>query len=249
MQISKAKIKFVQSLRYKKYRQKHAAYVVEGIKACKTVIESGLKPMLIVFNRQLPEFFLDNENTYEADEQIMKSVSSFDTAPSLICVFSLMNERENKLNEAKGNVILFLDRIQDPGNLGTIIRTADWFGVQSMILNKGCADVYNAKSIQAAMGCHVNMTFYYAEFEEVRRDLNTFVSVGLDMGGVPLDPMNFEHASVILIVGNEGQGLSEDILKQVNHLAQIPGHPQKIAESLNAGIATAISLDRLLGSR
>lgn len=245
--ISQAKIKFVQSLKYKKYRQKHECYAVEGIKACQTALQVGLAPTFVVYRGELPDFISLSITHFQADEQTMKKISSFDSPPQLLSIFPTPKERQFDLQMAKGNVILFLDRIQDPGNLGTIVRTADWYGVKSVILNRGCVDVYNPKSIQAAMGCHLNLEFYYAEIDETRRFLTEYTFAGLDMNGQVLNNDLLKTKKVVLVVGNEGKGLSKEIGDAIDITVSIPGNEHRIAESLNAGVSVAISLDRLLG--
>ena len=244
--ISQAKIKFVQSLKYKKYRHKHQCYVVEGQKACQTALKSGLHPKFSVYLGTAPTFFSDTDILYEADEPTLKSLSSLESSTSLISIFELPLERELDENNIKGNVILFLDRIQDPGNLGTIIRTADWYGVKALILNKGCVDIFNPKTIQASMGSHVNLTYYRTEIAQVKSALSSHHFIGLDMHGESLMSNDHKNKSVVLIVGNEGQGLSSDVKMHLDQCVSIPGHQDRRAESLNAAIATAVSLDRLI---
>ncbi len=247
MRISRAKIKFVQSLKHKKYRLKYGSYVLEGKKACETVLDAGFKPVLVVsLNQERLSDKFQEIKSYQADQIAMASLSGLKTPPEMLCVFDIPEAHSIERLSIDSELILFLDRIQDPGNLGTIIRTADWYGVRTIFLNEGCADIYNAKTLQAAMGSHVNHRFIRVEIADIRDHLPDAIIIGLDMNGRTLLQNVSKAPLTILAVGNEGQGLSSEVKEKANFLVRIPGHENRIAESLNAATATAIGLDRML---
>jgi TrmH family RNA methyltransferase len=243
--ISQAKIKFVQSLKRKKYRLIHNAYVLEGLKACETAISAGVQPLFGVTRSRQDFDGRSKFELYDADEPTMKSLTSLSTLPNLICVFPMPEPFKLTAEKKFSKPVLFLDRIQDPGNLGTIVRTADWYGVEMICLNKGCVDVFNPKSLQSAMGSHVNLSFLSIEIDQLKLELSSHQIVGLDMEGFPLNQYSFKGKQVVLVIGNEGQGLSPKIQESLDVILSIPGASSRIAESLNAAIAAAISLDRI----
>ena len=242
--ISQAKIKFVQSLKRKKYRLIHMAYVLEGVKACETVVSAGFQPLFSVTRRTDGMSFLDPTVIFFADEKTMKSLTTFSSTPELLCIFQLPASTDQLPADSK-KPILFLDRIQDPGNLGTMIRTADWYGVQLICLSKGSVDVFNPKCLQSAMGSHINLSFISIEIDELQKKFESHLIVGLDMSGVPLNEHTCEGKSIILVIGNEGQGLSEAVINALHLKVSISGADTRKAESLNAAIALAVSLDRI----
>ena len=244
--ISHAKIKFVKSLKSKKYRKKHGAFVIEGLKAISTMIEAGFRPQYLIQLSGLDISSMSEQDIYVADEKTMKSLTSFVVIPDVIGLFEMPAAPQLQDLEGINQHLLFLDRIQDPGNLGTIIRTADWYGVEHIICNEGCADPYNPKVLQATMGSHANVMVYAAEFEAASELLKNHIKVALDMDGVQEFPSAYAESPAMLIVGNEGQGLSEAIRSHVDlalHLAKVG---RTHAESLNAAVALAIGLDRLI---
>jgi RNA methyltransferase, TrmH family len=147
----------------------------------------------------------------------------------------------------KGELVIALDEVRDPGNLGTIIRIADWYGINKLVFSTHSAEFYNPKVIQATMGSFTRVEFFYADLNEV------FSQWKLPVFGAFLDGENIHQMGKInpgvILMGNESNGISSDLAKQVNHKVTIPGYGQ--AESLNVAIATAIICDnfkRLLGS-
>lgn len=246
--ISKAKIKFVHALQQKKYRIKYQSYILEGRKACETVVRAGFPPSMIIIREDaIGTANLSAGEIYIADAGTMKSLSAMKNPVDVLCVFPF-SDQSSISDIRKDESLLMLDRIQDPGNLGTIIRTADWFGIKTIVLNKGCCDVHNHKVLQAAMGSHVNLRYVYAELSDVKRSRPGLKVLALDMHGQSLsDYASTENPDqFLLLVGNEGRGLTDDLRGQADTVISIPGAPDRIAESLNAAVSVAIALDRLL---
>lgn len=141
--------------------------------------------------------------------------------------------------------IIYLDGLQNPGNLGTIIRSADWYGVPQIVCSTDTVDYYHPKVVQAAMGSHNRITHMIADLDELK-DLTSLPVIGTSLDGHLLDQDLVDKAS-ILVIGNEGKGIRPECQLLLDHKVIIPGDDQRIAESLNAGVATSIMLDRLYG--
>ncbi len=242
--ISQAKIKFVKSLKRKKYRKKEGAFVIEGLKSCLTAIDAGGQAQFFVYQEVLKDNVkaLDGYKCYFASSKVMKSLSSLSSPPEVLGIFSVpLFSSIDDLKEEKGNVV-FLDQIQDPGNLGAILRTADWFGALAVVLSPGCVDVFNPKTIQATMGSLLSVTVYDATFNELKRTLDDWVVLAFDMNGEPSTAISSLHGNRILVIGSEGQGLSPQIRNQSDLIITIEGHDRKMADSLNASVALGIGL-------
>ena len=141
--------------------------------------------------------------------------------------------------------ILYLDGIQNPGNLGTIIRTADWYGISQLVCSKDTVDFYHPKVVQAAMGSHNRMQYFVADLSELV-SISDHKVLGAALDGLPIDRKE-PLTPCILVIGNEGKGIRRDNMQYIERKILITGSQDKIAESLNASIATAIVLDRLFG--
>lgn len=237
IEISKAKIKQVIGLRRKKTRMQLNSYVVEGRKLCHTLIDAG-SPIHYLITTDAEYRAPQGVQCYSATLDIMKSISSLDAPSDMLAVLPMTSPIPISSNSP---VLIALDRIQDPGNVGTIIRSADWFGLHDMILLKGCADVYNSKTLQAAMGSHLTLRWaimdqadFIQSYAHYKRIL--FDTSGQFMQGFSLDT----NEKYVFLFGNEGQGVSAQLQAQSTSLA-IPGHAHRAAESLNVASAAAIA--------
>ena len=244
--ISKAKIKHVQSLKHKKYRVKYEQYALEGDRACRSMIDNAMLPLFAVISTSGTSSIYHDATfpCYEADDRTMKTLSSLTSATDIIAVFPLPPKQTVDDIPLGEQLVLFLDRIQDPGNLGTILRTADWFGVEYIVLNQGNADPYNPKVLQAAKGSHGALCIVDCEFDALEARLSNHIKIGLDMNGHSISSLSLGRP-MILTIGNEGQGLAQTIKASLDYTVSITGAKKRVAESLNAGIAGAIALDRL----
>lgn len=235
--ISLQKIKWLRSLRNKKIRDNLSAFVLEGEKIVKELVE------------QFPEkisFILANEDIYiemglnRFDNAFVGSISEFEkvtslnSAPKVIAVASKLDEKEIKTDQR----ILVLDGIQDPGNLGTIIRTADWFGFDQVVCSENTVDLYNQKVIQASMGSIFRVNVVYRNLLDFLRNLNCPIHGAL-LQGEDLNSFNSSEIHV-LVLGSEGKGISNEVLPLISNPISIMGSGN--AESLNVGIATGIFL-------
>ena len=236
MSVSKANIKLVRSLQQKKFRDERGLFVAEGRKCVEELAKAFEQVML----------FVEGEN---ATAQEIEQMSSLRTPQGMIGVF-----RKRKVGDSISfGLVVALDGVQDPGNLGTIIRTCDWFGVRRLVCSHDTADCYNPKVVQATMGALARVQVEYVDLvswlEEIK-NLNSHPST-LPIYGTLLNGRNLyedgaiaERQQGVIIMGNEGNGISEAVRRYITHPLLIPPYPAgaETSESLNVAIATAITL-------
>lgn len=234
--LSKSQIKFITSLQLKKYRKEHQAFVVEGVKTVKEFLNSAFElEALYVTNETL---FDSKLKTTLVNEQVMKKITSFKSPSPALAVFKMKPESEEF--ETNG-LIVGLDDVRDPGNLGTIIRLCDWFGVTNIVCSVATVDCYNPKVIQASMGSLTRVTVLYTDLEEIIAQ-NNLVSYGTFMEGNTIYETNL-NASGIVIFGNEANGISKKLEQVIDKKISIPRFGElQATESLNVAMATAIVL-------
>lgn len=246
MEISKTKVSILASLSSKKMRQKHGMFLAEGSKCAFDTIGAFELLNLVVTkewlkNNHLPHD-LKPELVLTATEEIMKKISSLSTPPDVIAVFRLPDKESNCFHLTEDGLYLMLDGIQDPGNLGTIIRTADWFGFEKIICSKDTVDVYNPKTVQATMGSLRRVKIIYTDLHELIQSSKFTHIYGTMLEGENIFSKNLASSGII-IMGNEGKGLSEDIKKIITDALFIPPTRHEAhGESLNVAIATAITI-------
>lgn len=228
--LSKAQVKWVRSLQQKKHRDAEGVFVAEGAK-CVEELRRAFELVLLATS--------DNA-TYTEIEQM----SSLRTPQGVIGVFK---KREFN-SEIPSDLLVALDGVQDPGNLGTIIRTCDWFGIHDILCSRDTADCYNPKVVQATMGALARVRVHYVDLP---KELTLLRQTGLPLYGTLLEGENMYEPHAIpdkqrgvIIMGNEGNGISESIRKLITHPLLIPSYPinASTSESLNVSIATAIVL-------
>ena len=171
----------------------------------------------------------------------MSKISALKTNSSVLIVLEKKSESLNYEKFNSGHVI-YLDDVQDPGNLGTIIRIADWFGINTIIRSKGCADFYNPKVIQSTMGSFLNVSLFTESFSVLK--ITEHKTVGAIMHGSQLSDFTWP-SKTMLIMGNEGKGISSEIHQEIDHHITIPGSNNRVADSLNVGMATGILVGSL----
>lgn len=229
--LSKAQVKWVRSLQRKKNRDAEGVFVAEGQK-CVNDLLSAFELVLLATP--------DNATPTEIEQ-----MSSLRTPQGVIAVFRKpIPDTQYLLSD----LMLALDGVQDPGNLGTIIRTCDWFGVHDILCSRDTADCYNPKVVQATMGALARVRLHYVDLPEVLTELR---QQGIPLYGTLLDGRNIYDTNAIpnkytgvIIMGNEGKGISEAVRSLITHPLRIPSYPPDAptSESLNVGIATAITL-------
>lgn len=239
--LSKAKQKWIRSLQQKKTREELGLFVVEGEKMVLEglqLFEQYLELVVAEKNAQnlIPEKLV--RKSYLVTQTELEQISDFKTPNKLLAVF---RRPEFKMNTS--GKILVLDGIQDPGNMGTIMRIADWFGIPQIVCSTDTVDLYNSKVIQASMGAIFRVKVHYTNLNDYLKESP------LPKYAALLDGKNYKTISypndLILIMGNEGKGIRPDILPLIDHSITIPRIGD--AESLNVGTATAILVAEICG--
>ncbi len=241
--LSKNLIKLVRSLDMKKFRKETNLFVAEGEKLVNDLIVSGVechkiiateKSLHCIKNRQ------DIEVVVTGDDEL-KKVSFLKTPQGILGLFKQKNNIPD-VRTPKHELCLAIDDVQDPGNLGTIIRIADWFGIEHIYCSIGTVDVYNPKTVQATMGALARVNVYYVELPQYLASLEKSVPVyGTFLNGKNI----YEHSlstNGIIVMGNEGKGIGAECEKFIDERILIPNFPagRSTSESLNVSTATAI---------
>lgn len=239
--ISKATIKRIHALEMRKYRKNERLFVAEGPKLVNELYMS-MKPVYVA---ALPEWIASNANllnntTYDTltPEELQKA--SLLMHPQQVIALFQIPENELNLDLLKDELILMLDGVQDPGNLGTIARVADWFGIRHIICSPDTADIYNPKAVQATMGALARVKFYYTELAMVLSQYSgPIYGTFLDGDNIYKEELS-RHG--IIVMGNEGKGISQRTREMINRRLLIPNYPEGTltTESLNVAIATSI---------
>ncbi|UFH32575.1 RNA methyltransferase [Chryseobacterium sp. C-71] len=232
-------IKVLQSLDKKKFRQKYNLFLVEGNKIISELPNSNFK-IKEIFSTNPQNLNFKETLVHQITENELKKISFLQNPKDSVAVCEL-NE-DSKLNDQ--NIQLILDGIQDPGNLGTIIRLADWFGIEQIICSEDTVDFYNPKVIQASMGSFTRVNIVYCNLVDYLSETKN-INIGTDMDGENI--YTFEKPEKInLILGNEGKGMREETEKLLHKKISIPrfGKSQS-TESLNVSMAAGIILGQL----
>jgi len=244
---SKTHTKYIQSLQHKKFRDEHNLFIAEGPKVVLDLLESrkftckelfALEDWIKEHNEL--QSTLTNTSINPVRDFELEKISALSTPNNVLAVFE--KRKQNFDIEITGKIILALDSVQDPGNLGTIIRIADWFGVQCIICSEGCADMYNPKVVQSTMGSlgRVNV-FYTGLVDWLKKNKKTKI-YSASLEGKALQSFG-KIKEGIIIIGNEAHGISDEVMQLVNERITIPG--RGAAESLNAAVAAGIILSHV----
>lgn len=232
--LGKGKIKLIKSLSRKKQRDKTGLFVVEGRKGIEEFLDSGFVPAQLFVEKITFSGFESQTNYITADE--LKKISHLTSPQDSLGVFKIP-----QATYPKSSFILVLDGVRDPGNLGTIIRLCDWFGVSDLVCSEDCVDCFNTKVVQATMGSLARVNVFYT-------DLKSFLqNTRLPIYGTFMEGKNVyataKPQEAILILGNEANGIRNEIETFVQHKLSIPrfGNLKK-TESLNVASAAAIFL-------
>lgn len=242
--LSKNKIKLIRSLDLKKNRSTEGLFVAEGKKIVYDLLGSKLIPFEILCTAELADELtgIDDRLISVTGKNELEKISSLKSTPDIIALFKIP-EIKLQWEEIMSDLTLVLDSIQDPGNLGTIIRTADWFGIKNIICSEDTADLYNPKTVQSTMGAIARVKVHYLPLKDfllTAREKNLPV-FGTFMEGENIYKTNLSSNGIV-IMGNEGKGISKENEKLINHKLSIPAFPEsaKTSESLNVAIAASI---------
>ena len=237
--ISKNKIKHLRQFQYKKYRDEHSVFFIEGSKMVQQALSSSCEVLDVVATEQwifCNKHLLSHVRVHVAEQADISKISQL-KHPSDVWALLAQNSKVEKCMESISGLVLALDEIQDPGNMGTIMRIADWFGVQGILASYNTVDCYNPKVVQASMGAVFRVPVCYVDLPTTLSTLSLPVlGAGLEGNNVFAEnlPNNF-----VLVMGNEGKGISLPVAKHIQSFVHIPGINTGM-ESLNVGVATGI---------
>ena len=261
LEISSSKnptIKKIKSLYKKKDRWKEKQFIIEGIKTVGEAIDSSVSLEHILFSNELfdvdggLEFFesiKDREETVKLPENLFREISDLENPQGVMGVVNFKKGDINKIKDISSPFIIFLDRLNDPGNLGTIIRSADAFGADGIVIGEGTVDPYNSKVVRATMGSLFRMPIYDVGsnekfFNEMKNSNVSIITTSLD--GEVLEEEDLS-AGIVIAIGNEANGVGEETLENSNKSVKIPMVGG--TESLNAGVAASIIMYEAMKGR
>ncbi|MEI7829072.1 MAG: RNA methyltransferase [Prolixibacteraceae bacterium] len=243
--ISRQKIEYIRSLTHKKGREQLGCFVAEGEKLVFDLLKTRLELMEIYCTS---DGFSDHQRLFALDnftilaEKEMKRISAFKNPSNVLALFRIPEAKKVARDTFEG-INLILDGIQDPGNLGTIVRTADWFGISNIFCSNDCADIYNPKCVQSTMGALARVQVYYLDLSEL---LVQATDLKIPVYGTFMEGENFYNTELeekaLIIFGSEGKGISSDLKKFLTKKISIPTYPAGSSEleSLNVAISAAI---------
>ena len=234
--LSKNQIKLITSLQQKKYRKQEQLFFAEGVKVVQELLHSNFE-LQELFTTKQDFLSVSKDKLHAISEAELKKISALATPNSCLAVFKIPKVKEMK----ESGLILALDDVRDPGNLGTIIRLCDWFGIETLFCSEETVDIYNPKVVQATMGSISRVNVVYGDLE------NFLVKTKLTVFGTFMDGKNIYQESLpndgVIVMGNEANGISEAVEKLVTGRIAIPRFGDlQITESLNVATATAIIL-------
>ncbi len=242
--ITKADIKFIVSLQLKKQRQKYGQFVVEGEKSIAELLKSPYKIDKLYATSawlQASSQHIRHKNTVEISSKELQSISMHQAPQGVLAVVDIPKMKLSK-DDFTQKLSIALDDIQDPGNLGAVVRIADWYGIKTIICSKTCTDIFNPKCINSTMGSFTRVNIFYDDIIKVAEKFNQPLIAAM------LDGLNIHNLKQkpegLIVIGNEGHGINDEIVNQSSFKISIPRYGG--AESLNAAISAAIIIDNLV---
>ena len=243
--LSRNQIKYINSLKIKKYRQQHGTFVVEGAKSVLELLDSDYETEFVVATQD----FLQKYGRFLSPRVVdwiaaapaeMDRLGTFQSNDACLAV---AKTKENEfLRVSEGEYALMLDDVRDPGNLGTILRIADWYGITKIICSPSTTDFYNPKVIAASKGSFTRVQVYYIDLSKfIEEEVVGRVLVGAFLDGQSLHDFSFPKEGGYIVMGNESRGIRPEMAEYIHHRVTISRFGA--AESLNVGIATAVFCD------
>lgn len=239
-EITKNQLKHIRLLKQKKFRNEFGEFIIEGEKNVEELLQSNFKIIDVFATKDWQSDYCQNEITLINSKQLSQ-ISNLATPNYVIAIAEIPKFDENPI-KFENEIILMLDSINDPGNLGTIIRTANWFGIRTIVCSKNSVDCFNPKVVQASKGSLFKVKVNYQDLSEVLNNCKVTV-YGASLSGQEIDRnLNFD-SSCILLMGSESHGISKELYQYITNEISIKkiGH----AESLNVAIATGIILNEI----
>ena len=249
MLLSKAKLKYIVSLKATKIRQKYGVFIVEGDKMVQEVLT--LKSIEIEWICSLETWIEDNNSLLRpffdkiitVSEAELKQLSNL-TTPNKVLIIAKIPTPQYQTTVVQKSFSLYLDGIQDPGNMGTILRIADWFSIPYVFCSKTCVDVWQPKVVQASMGAFARVQAIEMDFFDLKNKMPDVPIFAAILRGANIFEKNDLPQKGIIVIGNEGHGISKDIIAASDFKITIPGGGG--AESLNAAVSTGIIVATLI---
>jgi len=247
-------VKHLNQLQYKKYRREYSEFVIEGIKGVAEAFASKSDVLLLIVEGSQREEKEIIDLIVQAESRSIpvefcgrKDIGNIKTTDTFPGVMAVVEYTDNTIDDITAGHVVCLHDIKDPGNLGTIIRTADWFGISTVLLSENSVDVYNPKVVRSTMGSifHVQVIRSHSIFTDLSRlrDDRAYQLVALDIAGTSLPTSFSASASTVFVFGSESHGLPRDLDSLIHTRYTIPGKGQ--AESLNVAISAGILMSRL----
>ena len=238
--LNKSTVKLIQSLKQQKYRKEHQLFVVEGRKMVEELLQSNLETLcLFATERFLLDYELQDERLEIATEVQMEQMSGQDSPPGILAVVKIPKPK----TISDTGMVLALDGIANPGNLGTIIRTAEWFGIKQIVCSEDCVELWNPKVIQATMGSIFRMNVVSTDLpeylEKVKKSGKAIYGALLE-GESLFKKTNREEG--VIVIGSESHGIRANVLPYITYPITIPRAEGSVTESLNASMAAGIIL-------
>ena len=248
--ISNKKIKKLSILSTKKGRKEEGKFLIEGYR----IIRSALRNNVNIENIYISNRFKASEDFKKLNGLISKNIDVAvldEKTINKICqtvnpagiVAACLLPDDFKITKLLTDNWIYLDKISDPGNIGTLLRTSAWFGINNVALSSKCADAFNPKVIRSAMGAHFSLNIV-GNMDLFEFKKNQYCIIGADQNGSPMDDFNYDKKKWILVIGNEGHGISENSKKYIQHFLSIP--PSGSGNSLNAAVAGSILIHHLI---
>jgi TrmH family RNA methyltransferase len=242
----KSKIKFIKSLRLKKYRLQENSFILEGAKNVELLLASNYEVNIVVATANfLDEYthLLLNRNIeiFKVDQKVLSSLGTFQENNAALAVATIPANEPFTIHSHQ--YVLILDGISDPGNLGTIIRVADWYAMAGIICSNNTVELYNPKVLHASMGSFINTKVYYTDLTSYLAQTRLPIMGAFTKGESIHTPQIVWPSEGLIIIGNEANGISEKLMPYIHRKISIPNYGR--AESLNAALATAIICDNL----
>ena len=243
--LSKSKLKLIKSLKNKKSRESLNLFLVEGLKGIIEVNNSSYDILFTVISRKAfdsNKSYLPSENIFILEEEKIEKISNLKKNKIGL---SVVKSKSNIFSNSKINgLMIALDSINDPGNLGTIIRNADWFGVKNIICSKNTVELYNPKTIQSSMGSFTRVNVFYDDLSKIfQRSQLKIYGTKSEMEG-SIDPKSIKEG--IVLFGSESNGVRDDLKKYIQGWLSIKGDGK--AESLNVSVSSGIILDNIINN-
>ena len=240
--ISQNQKKLIRSLHKKKFREQHNLYIIEGIRSLQEALNTKSQLKLVVsteeFSKNNPNLInqLDSIQNKTISKTELNYLSPSTSSSGILAIYKIPQFKNPNWEEN----IIFLDQVADPGNMGTILRSACWFGISQVALSDGCVDPFNPKVVRSAMGAHFRLS-WIGTIE--LKDLKDLEIIGADLRGIGIDTLKKIPKNWVLAMGGEAHGLSNNVKAQLDQTITIP--KIGMGESLNVGVATGILLYRL----